>query len=86
MPDCIAFSVMYEALPLSSIGRASLSQGWIQEPRAKSLHIGSINTKATESTASAVKVTTKAEEALGVVRGEDKIGTISTRNTKIQLD
>jgi len=34
MPDCIAFSVMYEALPLSSIGRASLSQGWIQEPRS----------------------------------------------------
>lgn len=35
----------------------------------------------TESTASAVKVTTKAEEALGVVKGEDEIGTISTRTT-----
>ncbi|WP_342040878.1 hypothetical protein [Aeromonas caviae] len=79
MPDSIAFNVIYELLLLSSIGRASLSQGWIQEPRCFIL-VSSI--KATESTASAVKVTTKAEETLGVVKGEDEIGTISTRTTK----
>lgn len=66
MPDSIAFNVIYESLLLSSIGRASLPQGWIQEPKCFIL-VSSI--KATESTVSAVKVTTKAEETLGGCKG-----------------
>lgn len=70
------------ALAMASAG-ASFTPGVDQAVAGlKMAHLGLIGAKATETTARAAKVATKAEEAAGVVKGADEIGTITTRTTK----